>query len=146
MIALDTDVLAIYHIFHKDPRYAATKNLFDKLTNQTKAIAVFNLLEFCGILSSASRKEDSNKTFHKYLSSEDTEVLFPHFPAQSEKEFWSVLVSECLFRIQKGLRLGDAAILWTLETSNDVDTFVTWNAKHFTGKTFIKVLTPAEFL
>src|SRR3989304_346776 len=56
------------------------------------------------------------------------------------------LVSECLSRIQKGIRLGDAVILWTLETSDNIDAIITWNTKHFKGKSFINVLTPPEFL
>jgi len=125
MIALDTDVLAIYHIFHNDPRYSTTKRLFDSLSNQTKAVTIFNLLELCGILSSATRKEDSETILRKYLVAEDTAILFPKLQAQDEKDFWATLVSECFLRIQKGLRLGDAVILWTLETNNDVNTFIT---------------------
>lgn len=145
MIALDTDVLAIYHIFHNDPRHEATKRLFEKLGAQTKSITIFNLLELCGILSTASRSEDSSAVFHKYLTAEDTAIVFPKFSAQSEKDFWTILVSECLSRIQKGLRLGDAIILWALETNGNVDSIITWNTKHFRGKTFLKVLTPSEF-
>ena len=52
----------------------------------------------------------------------------------------------CLSRIQKGIRLGDAVILWTLETSDNIDAIITWNSKHFKGKTFLNVLTPPEFL
>ncbi|OHC08595.1 MAG: hypothetical protein A2545_01210 [Planctomycetes bacterium RIFOXYD2_FULL_41_16] len=63
MIALDTAVLAIYHIFRNDQRYHATRELFDKLGNQTKAITIFNLLEFCGILATVARKEDSKRSF-----------------------------------------------------------------------------------
>lgn len=44
------------------------------------------------------------------------------------------------------MRLGDAVILWTLETNQEVDIFVTWNTRHFKGKTSLKVLTPSEFL
>lgn len=142
MIALDTDVLAIYHIFRNDQRYHPTRKLFDKLGNQTKAVTIFNLLEF----STAARKEDSVTVFHKYLSAEDTKILFPQFLAEGETDFWATLVSECLSRIQKGIRLGDAVILWTLETNDTIDTLITWNTKHFKGKTFINVLTPPEFL
>lgn len=145
MIAIDTDVLAIYHIFHNDQRYAATKTFFDKLNGQTKAVTIFNLLELCGILATATRKEDSVTVFHKYLSAEETEILFPSLPAKSEKDFWSTLVSECFSRIQKGLRLGDVVILWALETNSNIDSIITWNTKHFTGKTSLKVLTPSEF-
>lgn len=144
MIAIDTDVLAIYHIFHKDPRYDTTKRLFEKLNNRPKAVTIFNLLELCGILSSATRKEDSRTVFHRYLSAEDIAVLFPQFPALNEKDFWATLVSESLSRIQKGLRLGDAVILWALETNDNIESFITWNTKHFIGKTPIKVLTPDE--
>ena len=146
MIALDTAVLAIYHIFRNDQRYHATRELFDKLGNQTKAITIFNLLEFCGILATVARKEDSITVFYKYLSAEDTKILFPRVLAEGEKDFWATLVSECLSRIQKGIRLGDAVILWTLETSDNIDAIITWNTKHFKGKSFINVLTPPEFL
>lgn len=46
MVVLDTDVLAVYYIFHNDPRYKATKKLVDSLKNQTRAVTIFNLLEF----------------------------------------------------------------------------------------------------
>jgi hypothetical protein len=36
--------------------------------------------------------------------------------------------------------------IWTLETNQEVDTLVTWNTKHFKGKTPLKVLTPSELL
>ncbi len=63
MIALHTDVLAIYYIFRNDHRYPATREFFDKLDNQTKAITIFTLLEFCGILATAAREEDSITIF-----------------------------------------------------------------------------------
>ena len=146
MIAIDTDVLAIYHIFHNDHRYEATKDFFYRAMGQTKAVTIFNLLELCGILATATRKEDSVTVFHKYLTAEKIEILFPKLSARSEKDFWSTLVSECFSRIQKGLRLGDAVILWALETNNNIDSIITWNTKHFIKKTPLKVLTPSEFL
>lgn len=145
MIALDTDVFVVYHIFHNDPRYDATKRLFERIGDQTKALTIFNLLEFCGILATANRKDDSQAVFNKFLTAEDTEILFPRLD-QDEKEFWPAFVFECFSRIQKGLRLGDAVIIWTLETNNNIDSFITWNTKHFAGKTSINVLSPPEFL
>jgi predicted nucleic acid-binding protein len=145
MIVLDTDVLAVHHIFHNDPRYQATKNLVDSLKNDTRAVTIFNLLEFCGILATAGKKEDAKTVFDSYLTAVDATVLFPRFSAQDEIDFWSTLTSECFSRTQKGLRLGDAAILWTLETNADIESFVTWNTRHFTGKTSIKILTPHDF-
>lgn len=146
MIAIDTDVLAVYHLFHNDPRYEATKKLFIKLNDQPKAITIFNILELCGILASANRVKDSKTVFDRYLEAEDSIVLFPPLTGESAKNLWTTLVSECLSRIQRGLRLGDAVILWTLETNQDIDSFITWNTKHFKERTSIKIMTPAEFV
>lgn len=146
MLALDTDILAIYHIFHNDARFKATKTLFDKLEGKPKALAIFNLLELCGILASAERGEDSKTLFLNYMHAQDISILFPKFFSVDEKDYWSTLVSECFSRIQKGLRLGDAVILWTLETNSNVSSIVTWNTRHFKGKTLLKVLTPPEAL
>jgi len=40
----------------------------------------------------------------------------------------------------------NALILSSAERTPDVEFFVTWNAKHFKGKTDLAVLTPEEYL
>ena len=146
MIAIDSDLLAIFHIFKKDPRFQITRQFFAKLTDHPKAVTIFNLLELCGIISTATGREDASKIFQEYTFSRDVIILFPNLQAKDEDDFWATLVSECFSRIQKGMRLGDAVILWTLETNEKIDSFITWNAKHFRDKTSIRVLTPSEFL
>jgi len=42
--------------------------------------------------------------------------------------------------------LVNALILSSAERTPDVEFFVTWNAKHFKGKTDLAVLTPEEYL
>lgn len=146
MIAIDTDVLAIYHIFHRDLRCETTTRFFEKISEQTKAVTIFNLLELCGILACANRTQDSKVLFDSIFGAEDVVVLFPSIVSVSEKDFWATLVSECFTRIQRGMRLGDAVILWTLETCGNDCTFITWNTRHFKEKTTINILTPSEFL
>lgn len=146
MIAIDTDVLAIYHIFRNAPRADVTNQFFDRIAGHIKAVTVFNALEFYGILVTTTGKEIAFEIFHRFLSSADINVIFPELLQQNERDFWAALVSECFSRIQRGIRLGDAAILWTLETNENLDSFVTWNTKHFTGKTPLKILTPSDFL
>jgi predicted nucleic acid-binding protein len=146
MIAIDTDVLAVHHIFHNDPRYATTRDFFARIEGRPRAITVFNLLELSGLFASASRALESKAVFDKYLRAANVMILFPVLKAGDTRHFWQVVTFECLDRIQKGMRLGDAAILWALETNQEVDTFVTWNTKHFKGKTPLKVLTPSELL
>jgi hypothetical protein len=43
------------------------------------------------------------------------------------------------------MRLGDAAILWTVE-STACDALITWNVKHYQRQTTVAVLTPDEWL
>ena len=148
MIALDTDVLVIYHFFQNDPRYNETRLLLEKMTNEPKGVTIFNLLELSGIIASANNPDFSGDLFERYNESEDILILSPRMNADvaNEDVFWRSVVSGCFTYIQKGMRLGDAVILWTVETNQEIDTLVTWNPKHFIDKTPIKVLTPLEFL
>ena len=146
MISLDTDVLAVYHVFHSDRRYETTKKFFDSINDQTKTVTIFTSLELCGIFSCANRSKDSKTFFDAFIAAEDVIILFPDLLTKDNSDFWSTLVAECFTRIQKGMRLGDAAILWTLESHDSVNQFITWNARHFKEKTSIKISTPSEFL
>ena len=146
MLALDSDLLAILHIFKADARFEATRQFFQRIKDQPKAITIFTLLELCGIVATSTGKEDAGEIFHQYISSDDSVIIYPNLLTKDTDEFWGSLVSESFLRIQRGMRLGDAAILWALETNQEVDTFVTWNTKHFNGKTSLKILTPSEFL
>jgi hypothetical protein len=145
MIAIDTDVLAVHHIFHNSPRYASTREFFVRIEDQLKAVTVFNLLELAGIFASANRAKESRDVFERYLRTADISILFPNLAAGNATHFWQAVTSESFARIQRGMRLGDAVILWTLETNENIDAFITWNPKHFKEKTSIKVLTPPEF-
>ncbi len=146
MLALDTDLLAILHIFKADVRFVATRQFFQRIKDRPKAITIFTLLELCGIVATSTGKEDADEIFQQYISSDDSVIIYPNLLTKDTDEFWGSLVSESFLRIQRGMRLGDAAILWTLETNQEVDTFVTWNTKHFKGKTTLKILTPSELL
>lgn len=146
MLAIDTDILAIHHIFKKDQRFEIVNRFFEKLAGNEKAVTVFNALEFYGMLITTTGQDNASEIFHRFISSKDITILFPNLIVKDCEDFWALLFSECFTRIQKGMRLGDAAILWTLETNHEVDTFVTWNTKHFKDKTSLKVLTPNEFV
>jgi len=40
----------------------------------------------------------------------------------------------------------DSLVLILAERTPDVDYFITWNAKHFKGKSSLQVLTPEEYV
>jgi len=145
MIAIDTDVPAIHHVFHNDPRYEATEKFLSNIRGTTKGITIFNLLELCGIISTARQCEESARIFEQYLRSHNVTNLFPVSSSENKQAFWSDLTTECLARIHRGMRLGDAVILWTLESVR-IETFVTWNLHHFRGKTDLSIINPSDFM
>lgn len=145
LIAIDSDVLVIYHIFRKDKRFDITQKFMDDSTISPKGITIYNLLELCGIIASAGKHREARKFFQEYCTKVDIQILFPRVSFKNEKEYWAIQNEELMHRIERGIRLGEAVILWAIET-NKVDVFVTWNKKHFEAKTTVKVLTPDEFV
>jgi len=96
MICIDTDILAIYHVFNRDARYLITQVFMERSKEASRAAAIFSLLEVCGVMATARQSEEAMKLFDEYVVSDDVSV--------------------------------------------------TWNTKHFTGKTAINVQTPEEWL
>lgn len=111
MICIDTDILAIYHIFKRDLRYQITRTFMRKSKGALRAVAIFSLLEVCGIMATAKQSKEAMKLFDEYIASEDVRVLYPPVALNSTKEFWAHQNAELLKRIERGIRLGDAAIL-----------------------------------
>lgn len=65
-----------------------------------------------------------------------------------KSENWHEIIYERPFQKMRSVRMAfmDALILSSAERALDVECFVTWNAKHFKGKTTLTVLTPEEYL
>jgi len=145
VIGIDTDVLGIYHIFTGDPRYPAVRSFILKSEAFPRGVAIFSLLELCGLMATAKQPEEARTLFKEYLASETIAILYPRVEFELPERFWACLSAELLRMMERRMRLGDAAILWTIE-SNVCEVLVTWNTKHYSGKTSIKVQTPEEWL
>lgn len=143
MILLDSDVLAIYHFFTHDSRYQATRDCIDTFCKDDVALTIYNLLELAGILSSAGKADLGKKIVTKYLNAGDMRVLFPRKGYISGDVFWEEYCSGIMDVIARGIRYGDAKIIWVAELY-DVSMIITWNVRHFTGKTSIPIKTPAN--
>ncbi len=88
------------------------------------------------------------------LSEEDVVSLFRNFPATyniaiifpvEEKKLVCFRVEEVFVQIRKKMGILDALIASLIEERReDVETFVTWNKKHFQSKLSARVLTPEE--
>ena len=145
MICLDSDVLVIHHHHKGDVRYPTNSLFMQKSKGLDRGTTIYNLYELCGILISSGKLAEGRALFEEYVTSKDIEILYPKITLLSGRRFWAAHNEEIMKRIERGMRVGDAAILWAAE-SNACDIFVTWNTKHFAGKTAINVQTPEEWL
>jgi len=145
MICLDSDVLVIHHHHKGDARYPTNSLFMQRSTELDRGTTIYNLYELCGILISSGKLAEGRSLFEEYVTSKDIEILYPKITLFSERRFWAVHSEEIMARVERGMRVGDAAILWAAE-SNACEIFVTWNTKHFAGKTAINVQTPEEWL
>lgn len=145
MIAVDTDVLIIARVFTDDPRHAATTNFLARHAQQGYGVPIFSLLELCGVIATAKQTQAAIQLFKEYLTSPTVEILYPPIILESATTFWANQNAELMKRIKRGMRLGDAAILWTVE-STACEALITWNVKHYRSKTSLIVQTPAEWL
>jgi len=110
-----------------------------------RGVTIYNLLELCGILASASKLVEARKLFKQYLAAVDIQVLYPTVSLRSPADFWASHTEELMQRVERGMRLGDAVVLWVAEDTG-CDALVTWNKRHFEGKTSLHLYTPTEWL
>jgi hypothetical protein len=145
VIGIDTDVLGIYHIFKRDERYLATESFMHESEQFNRGVPIFSLLELCGLIATAKRPEEATEIFEEYLTSDSMSILYPEVETRSPQQFWAHQNAELLKRIQRKMRLGDAAILWTIE-SIPCEVLVTWNVRHYLGRTAVLIQTPDEWM
>ncbi|MBN1165620.1 MAG: hypothetical protein JXA44_00660 [Methanospirillaceae archaeon] len=144
MILFDSDVLAIYHFFTHDSRYSVTKDCLENMKGEPFATTIYNILELAGILASGGKGDLGEKIVSTYLNAADMKVLFPKTRFPSEEVFWEESTRGVMEIIKRGVRYGDAKIVWLAEM-HEVSRIITWNTRHFNGKTSIPVMTPEEW-
>lgn len=143
MMALDTDVLAIPLFYRHDARFPQTEVFLRQSSEVTRGISVYNLLELCGMAK--SHGHIVRQLFRDYLALPDVQIFYSPVHLESAKVYWQTHTEALLSRIERGIRLGDAVVLWSVE-STGCDTLITWNKRHFEGKTSLLVLTPQKWL
>ena len=144
MIVLDTDVLAIYHIFTHDQRYRITEAFMKATCNDARGTTVFNLMELAGFVSASGKAPAAKKILQTYAGAMDMKILYPSLSLQTPEVFWVEYCAQIMTVMERGMRYGDAKILWVAE-SHECSTFVTWNTAHYQDKTSLKIMTPDEY-
>lgn len=143
MIFIDTDVFVIEELFPEDQRYQVNKRFLE--LEGEKATSIYNLLELCGLASftlSATELTNLFTNFHRQYS---LKILYPKILKPSPEEMIRNNVSRIFEKICARMNYPDAQIILIAE-EYDCSDFVTWNAKHFEGRTYLNVTTPGEYL
>jgi len=144
MIFIDTDIFVIEKLFNNDKRYTVT-NEFLNSDLKEKCTSIFNLFELLGIASFNLSKTDLKKLLKGFSEVYDIRILFPVTSYESTDAFVEQLFDNVFEKIIMKMSFSDALILSVAE-EHSCSKFVTWNIKHFEGRTDIPVKTPEEML
>ncbi|NCO38869.1 MAG: hypothetical protein COY42_31895 [Armatimonadetes bacterium CG_4_10_14_0_8_um_filter_66_14] len=148
MVAIDSDIFVVVERYQRDPRYPAARALLDVLQSHgtPRATTVFNFYEICGVLSFNLSQGQLN-TFHgDFAADYDLQVLYPHLGWRLGRRSLRRLLEKAWVVLSRKVCFRDALVICTLDDHCRVSAFVTWNARHFVGKTRLNVLTPEEYL
>ncbi|NOX61710.1 MAG: hypothetical protein GXP42_07165 [Chloroflexi bacterium] len=148
MVALDTDVLVLAFAFHRDPRQEVNTRFLTFVQKQKPVVTIYSVMELLGRLSfnlSAERLAQWPSWLQDRYS---LSLLYPRTTNLDATTFFLNEMVDRPFEMMKKRRMPflDALILDLVERADDIQMFVTWNARHFSGKTSLDVLTPAQYL
>jgi predicted nucleic acid-binding protein len=144
VIVIDTDLLAIYHLFTHDPRSSATGTFMEITRKDARGTTLYNLMELAGIVAAAGKAPAARQILETYAGASDMKVLYPALALATPELFWTEYCAQVLAVMERGVRYGDAKILWVAE-SNDCSAIITWNTAHYRGRTPLSVMTPEEY-
>lgn len=145
MIFVDSNLFVIDLRYPDDPEHRVNRRALHRLAEDGSALtSVLNVLETCGILS-----------FN--LSVAALHSLYVHFAQRYrltlvpgggyDTQLPAPAVREVLAKMEKHMALKDAEIALAVEQqAANLEAFVSWNARHFTGKLPVPALTPREWL
>lgn len=145
LVVLDSNLFVIDLRYPRDRHYRLNRAFLTRLpTLAPAATTLVNLLEVCGILSFNLTAQQVWELYH-YLPERYRVTVLP--PSPLPVALPGLPVEHLLTLIARKLSLGDALVLAVIEAwIPQAACFVSWDAKHFRGKTSLPVMTPQEFL
>src|SRR3990172_2612544 len=149
MVIIDSDVLLLAFAFPNDDRQKLNKKVLELAQTAQPATTIYNVMEVLGQLSFNLSEEQLDQWQDWLVNAYSLTVIWDLDDKEKvNSESWRELIYERPFQKMRSVRMGfvDALILSSAERTPDVEFFVTWNAKHFKGKTDLAVLTPEEYL
>ncbi len=149
MVIIDTDVILLAFAFHDDPRQAVNTKFLVHAREHQAGITVYNLMEILGQLSFNLSPKQLDAWQSWLIDAYQLTVVWPVNPdeAMSSISFREEIMNRpfALMRSQR-MPFLDALIITLAERTPNVDTFITWNARHYQNKTPLQVFTPKAYL
>src|SRR4051794_30967530 len=144
MVAVDSDVFLIDSRYRRDANFPANRRFLDELARGEVegATTLFNLLEICGVLSFNLNSTQLQGFYADFARHYRVRVLAPQLPERLGQRMIDLLAGRTLGIMLRRVSFGDALTLLAVESNLDVTTFITWNARHFTDRTRLEVMTP----
>ena|SRR5437868_4591258 len=148
MLAIDSDVFLIDCRYPNDAKYRSNRQFLDELRSRQveRATTLFNILEICGVLTFNLNPDQLKAFYANFARQYGVRVLAPHLPERLGQQMIDLLAGRALGIVLRRVSFADALVQLTAESAPEITTFVTWNARHFVGRTRLQVLTPVEWL
>lgn len=149
MVVIDSDVFVLAFSYPNDDRQKANQEFLEVVQTAQPATTIYNVMEVLGQLSFNLSAEYLADWQNWFINAYNLNVIWnTNSKEQIDPETWHEIIYERPFQKMQTVRMAfmDALILSLAEHTPDVEYFVTWNAKHFKGKTTLTVLTPEEYL
>ncbi|MCI0554298.1 MAG: hypothetical protein L0287_25410 [Anaerolineae bacterium] len=147
MVIIDSDVLLLAFAYPNDERQKTNQKFLEVVQTAQPTTTIYNLMEVLGQLSFNLSADELNQWQDWLVNAHNLTVIWD-VDENSSPENWREIIYERPFQKMQSVHMAfmDALILSSAERTLDVEYFVTWNAKHFKGKTKLSVLTPEEYL
>lgn len=149
MVVIDSDILLLAFAYPNDDRQKVNQKFLEAVQTAQPATTIYNVMETLGQLSYNLSAEQLDGWQDWLANAYNLTIIWDADPKdRADPETWREIIYERPFQKMQTVRMAfmDALILSTAEHAPDVEYFVTWNAKHFKGKTSLTVLTPEEYL
>ena len=149
MVVIDSDVLLLAFAYPNDDRQKVNQKFLEIVQTAQPATTIYNVMETLGQLSFNLSPEQLDGWQDWLVNAYNLTIIWDIDSKQKiDPETWREIIYERPFQKMQTVRMAfmDALILSAAEHAPDVEYFVTWNAKHFKGKTSLTVLTSEEYL
>ena len=145
MILIDSDIFVIDLRYQRDPNYPINQTFLND-RSFPRSTTIFNLLEVCGIMSFNLSQANLFTLYAQLAGRYDLTLLYPPTEQKSGQDFLTDLISSTFLNITNKMSFQDALILYVTESHPDVEKIISWNARHYRGKTHLNAQTPLDYL